>query len=178
MSQTIRATPRSAACSSTRIELLPSRRAACAWFAWLILVCTITICAVALPWPIRIALCALPAVAGLRTLRSFVLLRGPRGVRTIDWTGGALTIQVGPERRTIAATWSRGSFRPGRQWLALTFDTPSGRRQVLIDGRYQDTRAFRRLCREFSRSLKGSSGGIPGLTDTIHVNRPIRGHKV
>ncbi len=158
MSQTTRATPRSAESSSTRIELLPSRRAALAGFAWLILIGTITICAVALPLPIRIAICALTALAGLRTLRSFVLLRGPLGVRAIDWTGGALTIQVGPERQPIGATWNRASFRPGRQWLALAFDTPSGRRQVLIDGRYQDTRAFRRLCREFSRGVTGSAG--------------------
>ena len=50
------------------------------------------------------------------------------------------------------------SFRPGRQWLALTFETPAGTRQVLIDGRYQDARAFRRLCCEFSRRLKGGAG--------------------
>jgi hypothetical protein len=124
----------------------------------LILVCAITMCAVALPWPVRLAICALPALGGLRTVRSFVLLRGPRAVRAIDWTGGALTIQVGPARQPLTATWNRGSFRPGRQWLALVFDTPSGRRHVLIDGRYQQTRAFRRLCCEFSRRLKGSAG--------------------
>jgi hypothetical protein len=158
MSRPIRATPRSAECSSSRIELRPSRRAAGGWCAWLILGCAITICAVALPWPIRIAISALSALAGLRTLRSFVLLRGPHAVRAIDWTGGALSIEVGPARQPIAATWNRGSFRPGRKWLALAFDTPSGRRQVLIDGRSQDTAAFRRLCCEFSRGLKGSSG--------------------
>jgi hypothetical protein len=157
MSQTIRATPRSAESSSTRIELLPSRRAAFAAFAWLILVTTITLCAVALPLPIRIALGVVSVVAGVRSLRSYVLLRGPRGVRAIDWTRGALTIEVGPGRRRIDSTWNRGSFRPGRQWLALAFDTPSGRLQVLVDGRYQDARAFRSLCREFSRGLKGGS---------------------
>jgi hypothetical protein len=158
MSQTIRATPRSAERSSTRIDLEPSRRAAILWLAWLVLIGTITICAVALPLPIRIAICAVPVVAGLGTLRSFVLLRGARGVRSIDWAGGALSIEVGPRRRRIAATWNRGSFRPGRQWLALAFDTPSGRRQVLVDGRYQDPRAFRRLCCEFSRGLKAGAG--------------------
>jgi hypothetical protein len=158
MSQKIRATPRSAECSSTRIELQPSRRAAVAGGGWLLLVGTITLCALALPLPIRIALCALPAMIGLRTLRDFVLLRGPRGVRAIDWSGGALTIHVGPRRRPVTATWNRGSFRPGRQWLVLAFDTPSGRRRVLIDSRYHDARAFRRLCCEFSRGLKASSG--------------------
>jgi hypothetical protein len=158
MSQTIRATPRSAERSSTRIELLPSRRAAFAWFAWLFVVCAITLCAVALPWPVRVSICMVAGLAGLRTMRSFVLLRGRRGVRAIEWTGDALTIQVGPQRRPIAATWNCESFRPGRQWLALAFDTPSGRRHVLIDGRYQDIRAFRRLCREFSRRSKRSSG--------------------
>jgi hypothetical protein len=115
-------------------------------------------CAVALPWPIRVAICALPAAAGLRTLRSFVLLRGSHGVRAIEWTGGTLAIQVGPQRQRSVAIWNRGSFRAGRQWLALEFGTPTGRYRVLVDGRYQDTRAFRRLCREFSRGLKGSAG--------------------
>lgn len=157
MSQTIRATPRSAGFSSSRIDLLPSRRAASAWLAWLALVCGITLCAVALPLIVRMAVCVLVAAPGIRTVRSFVMLSGAQGVRAIEWTGSTLTIRMGPERRPLAATWGTGSFRPGRHWLALTFDTPAGRRQVLVDGRYQDARAFRRLCREFSRGLKGSS---------------------
>ena len=158
MFQTTRATPRFARRSSTRIELQPSLRAALGGAAWLILVCTITIGAVALPWPLRVAICLLTALAGLRAIHSFVGLRGPSGVRAIDWTGGALTIHVGPQWRPIGATWSRESFRPGRRWLALVFDTPSGQRRVLIDARYQDARAFRRLCCEYSRSLEGGSG--------------------
>ena len=157
MSQTIRATPRSAGFSSSRIDLLPSRRATVAWFAWLALVCAITSCAVDLPAPIRVALCVLVAAPGIRTVRSFVMLRGARGVHAIAWTDSTLTIQVGTERQPLAATLSRESFRPGRHWLALTFETPAGRRRVLVDGRYQDARAFRRLCREYSRGLKGGS---------------------
>ena len=158
MSQTIRATPRSAGFSSSRIDLLPSRRAAAVWFAWLALVCAVTSCAVDLPVPVRMAFCVLVATSGIRTVRSFVMLRGTRGVRAIEWTGSTLTIRVGPERRPLAATLSGKSFRPGRQWLALTFETPAGRRRVLVDGRCQDSRAFRRLCRVFSRRLKGGSG--------------------
>ena len=157
MSQTIRATPRSAGFSSSRIDLLPSRRAALAWLVWLTLVCGISLCSVALPLIVRVAFCALFVTPGIRTVRSFVMQRGAQGVRAIEWSGSNLTIRVGPERQPLAATWAAGSFRPGRQWLALTFDTPAGRRQVLVDGRYQDARAFRRLCREFSRGLKGSS---------------------
>ncbi|MBC8025064.1 MAG: hypothetical protein H7Y89_03660 [Steroidobacteraceae bacterium] len=164
MSQTIRATPRSAGFSSSRIDLLPSRRAAIAWFAWLALVCAITLCAVALPLIVRMALCVLVAMPGIRTVCSFVMLIGPRSVRVIEWTGATLTILVGPDRQPLAATWGDGSFRPGRHWLALTFDTPAGKRQVLVDGRYQDARAFRRLCCEFSRSLKGSSGRDSGTS--------------
>jgi hypothetical protein len=157
MSQTIRATPRSAGFSSSRIDLLPSRRAAYAWFVWLALVCAVTSCAVELPAPIRVAFCLLVVAPGIRTVRSFVMLRGARGVHAIVWTGSMLTIHVGPERQPLAATLSRDSFRLGRQWLALTFETPAGRRRALIDGRYQDARAFRRLCREYSRGLKGGS---------------------
>lgn len=164
MSQTIRATPRSAGFSPRRIDLLPSRRAAIAWLAWLSLVCGITLCAVALPLILRMAFCVLIATSGIRTVRSFVMLRGARCVRSIEWTGSTLSILVGPERRPLAATWGTGSFRPGRHWLALTFDTPAGRRRVLVDGQYQDARAFRRLCREFSRGLKDSSGRDSGAS--------------
>jgi hypothetical protein len=157
MSQTIRATPRSAGFSSSRIDLLPSRRAAVAWFAWLALVCAVISCA-DLPAVVRMTVCVLVVTPGIRTVRSFVMLRGSRGVRAIEWTGSTLTILVGPERRPFAATLSRDSFRPGRQWLSLTFETPAGRRHVLVDGGYQDTRAFRRLCREYSRRLTGSAG--------------------
>ena len=157
MSQTTRATPRSAGCSSTRIEIHPSRRAAIAGFAWTALVCIVTICAVALPLPARIALSALVAIAGVRALRSFVLLSGPRGVRAISWAGTRLRIEIGPERETLDATLNSASFRPGRQWLALRLNTPAGGRQVLIDGRYQDPGAFRSLCREFSRGMKANA---------------------
>lgn len=158
MSQTIRATPRSAGFSSSRIDLLPSSRAAIGWFAWIALVCAITLSAVDLPVSVRMAICGLVAAPGIRTIRSFVLLGGASGVRAIEWTDSTFTIRVGPERRPLAATLRRGSFRPGRQWLALSFDTPAGRRQVLVDGRYQDARAFRQLCRRFSCRLKGVAG--------------------
>jgi hypothetical protein len=114
--------------------------------------------AVALPLPVRIAVCVLATAAGARALRSFVLLLGARGVRAIAWDGVALTLEVGPARRLTSASLAHGSFRVGRQWLALKFETPAGARQVLVDGQYQDARAFRRLCREFSRGSKGSSG--------------------
>jgi hypothetical protein len=158
MSQKIRATPRSAGFSSSRIEILPSRRAAIAWLAWLALVNAMLLFAVALPLPVRIAVCVLVTAEGARALRSFVLLLGARGVRAIGWDGSGLTLEVGTARRPMSASIAHGSFRVGRQWLALTFETPAGALQVLVDGRYQDARAFRRLCREFSRGLKGSSG--------------------
>jgi hypothetical protein len=157
MSQTIRATPRSASFSSSRIDLVPSRRAAMAWLAWLALVCAVTSWTVDLPASIRMVLCVLVATPGIRAVRSFVMLGGARGVRAIEWTGSTLILRVGPERRPLAATWGTGSFRPARDWLALSFDTPAGRRRVLVDGRYQDARAFKRLCREYSRGLKGGS---------------------
>ena len=157
MSRPTRATPRSAGCSSKRIEIQPSRRAAIAWFAWIALVCLVTLCGVALPLAARIAVSALIAIAGVRTLRSFVLLRGPRAVRAISWSGASLRIEIGPERKSVEATLNPASFRPGRQWLALRFDTPAGGRQVLIDGHSQEPGAFRSLCREFSRGLKAST---------------------
>lgn len=152
MFQTTRDTPRSAGNSSGRIDLIPSRRAACAWLAWIALAAAVTSCVVALPMPIRATASVLIVAAGLRTVRSFVLLQGPRAVHAIEWSGTSFTIHAGQPRRALAATLSTASFRPGRQWLVCVFDTGAGRFWVLVDGRYQETRSFRRLCRGFSKA--------------------------
>lgn len=157
MSQTTRATPRSAGNSSGRIDLVPSRRAAIAWLSWLALVVAVTSCAVALPLPLRAAAGLLVVGAGVRRVRSFVLLRGSRAVRAIEWGGSSFILHLVSQAKPLAATVSAASFRPGRQWLVFVFDTAAGRFSVLVDGRYQEARAFRRLCREFSRELKASA---------------------
>lgn len=157
MSQTTRATPRSAGNSSGRIDLVPSRRAALAWLSWLALVAAIVSFGVALSLPLRAAATLLVAGAGARVVRSFVRLRGPRAIHAIEWSGSSVAIHVGSRPAPLAATWAATSFRPGRQWLVCVFDSGAGRFRVLVDGRYQGTRAFRRLCREFSRASTASA---------------------
>ncbi len=167
MSQPISDTlPCAATCS--RIELIPSRAAAVLWFAWLLLVCGVTLFAVSLPWPARMALCAAVAVSGIHCIRSFVLLQGPRAVRVVEWSEeGTLAVRLGPSLARHPALVAPGSFRLGAELWVLRFRTPEGLRPVLIAGGIQDTRAFRRLCRCLAARLRRPSGRRTRLAVTI-----------
>jgi hypothetical protein len=163
MFQKIPATPRCAA-QFSRLDLRPSRGAAALWLAWLTFASGATFCAVALPWYVRLALCAAVAIPGFRCVSSFVLLKGPRAVRAIEWSDeGEFVVFLGPALRPLAASVGTGSFRLGRQLWALRFTTPLGPRSVLIAGGVQEPRAFRRLC----RCLNGRPGPASG-----RANRP------
>jgi hypothetical protein len=159
MSPTIRGTPRSAGSSSCRIECVPSWRAAVAATAWVLLACAITLGGVALPLSLRTAIATVLAVCGFGTSYSVVWLRGSSAVRAMEWRPGTPPgtwwLEIGPARRRVAATLDRRSFRVGRAWLVLVFSTPAGTRRVLVDGGVHERRAFRRLCREFSRHSRG-----------------------
>src|SRR3954463_10822974 len=85
MSHPIPATQSCAGASCNRIDLVPSVTAASAWLAWLALNCTVVGFAVSLPWGVRLALVTAVATAGFFALRTFVLLKGPRAVRAIEW---------------------------------------------------------------------------------------------
>ena len=167
MFQKIPATPRCAAHCS-RIDLRPSRGAAALWLAWLTLTCGVTLFAVALPWHIRLAVCAAVAIPGFRSLSSFVLLGGPRAVRAIEWTDeGEFIVFLGPELRPQAANVGTGSFRFGLKLWVLRFTTSLGPRSVLIAGGVQEPRAFRRLCRCLNGRLRRASGRSHRPTVTI-----------
>ena len=159
MSHPILATQPCAAHCSRRIDLIRSRLAAALWFAWLALVCGVTLFAVALPYSARLAICVAVVATGIRSVRSFVLLEGTYAVRTIEWSDeGEFVVWLGPKLVRQPAVLCAGSFRLGVQVWVLRFETPSGTRPVLIAGGVQDARAFRRLSRCLNTRMRRASG--------------------
>jgi hypothetical protein len=138
------------------------------WLAWLTLVCGVTLFAVALPWPVRLAICVAVATPGIRSVRSFVLLEGRNPVRSIAWSPeGEFVIWLGHESTPQAADLGTGSFRFGLQLWVLRFETSRGTRPVLIAGGVQDARAFRRLSRCLEARLRRASGR--GSPPTVNI---------
>jgi hypothetical protein len=139
--------------------LIPSRLAAGASFAWLALACAVTWFGVALPSPVRAAICAAVALAGFHAVRTFVLLRGPRAVRTIEWTeSGEFFVYLGMSTAPQPASLANGSFRLGVRFWALRFITPSGPRAVLVEEAPVGAPTFRRLSRCLIGHIRRGSG--------------------
>jgi len=129
------------------------------WSAWLALACAVTAFAVALSWPVRAAACVAVAASGIRSVRSFVMLRGAKAVRAIEWSEeGEFAVLLGPGFARHAATLAAGSFRLGVGAWVLRFKTPGGTHPVLVAARVHDVRAFRRLSRCLNTSLRRASG--------------------
>lgn len=129
------------------------------WAAWL---CVASLLALhcALPWPIRLSVALLLPGAAAATLWRCILLKGARAVRLVEWAGAAddCHVCVGPERQRLRAK-PQGCWRHGALWL-LRFQSPEGRFQVLVDARYQNARAMRRLARHLL-SVPGCAPGGP-----------------
>jgi len=159
MSPKIPGAPPCAGTSCNRIDLLPSVHAASAWVAWLSLVVAVCWFGVALPAPLRFSVCVTVAVAGFRGLRAFVLLRGPRAVRAIEWNEeGTLSVCLGATLAPFPADLAQGSFRLGLRFWVLRFNTPVGPRSVLVEEGRHSPWAFRRLSRCLNGQLRRASG--------------------
>jgi len=159
MSPKIPGAPRCAGASCNRIDLVPSVVAASAWGAWLLLVIAVCWFAVALPAPVRFTICVAVAVAGYCGLRAFVLLRGPRAIRAIEWNEeGSLSVCLGSTLAQFPADLAQGSFRLGLRFWVLRFGTPVGPRSVLVEERRHSPCAFRRLTRCLNGQLRRASG--------------------
>jgi hypothetical protein len=137
--------------SCSRIDLQPSVRAATLAGGWLLLICAFVLVSVALPLLARIGICLAIATPVLAAVRTCVLLRGDRGVRGLQWSGGWQAC-VGPDRIQTPVTLRVGSFRVGRAFLLLWLESCDGIHGVFIDVGRQDPRAIRRLCRELIAS--------------------------
>jgi hypothetical protein len=126
---------------------------------WLALVAAVCWFAVALPELARFALCVAVAVSGFRSVRAFVLLRGPRAIRAIEWNEeGTLTVCLGATLSSHPATLAKGSFRLGLRFWVLRFATPVGSRSVLVEEGRHSPHAFRRLSRCLNGHLRRASG--------------------
>ena len=149
MPRKIRRRPRSAATSCNRIEPRPSRRAAAAWLCWCLLVLIVSLWSHA-PWHFRlIPILLLPL--SLRSMLRFVLLRGRKAVRSIEWNAqGEFHLGLGPARRRLAATLT-GHQRLGLGLWALEFLTAEGRFRLLVDTGLQPRRRVCRLGRALRR---------------------------
>ena len=159
MSHPIPSRQRCADTSCNRIELIPSLFAASAWFAWLLMACAVTWFAVMLPWPARFTMCNAVAASGIYGLRAFVLLKGPRAIRAIEWNeAGELTVCLGATFAPHPATLANGSFRLGLRCWVLRLSTPVGMRSVLVEEAAGASLAFRRLSRCLNGHLRRGSG--------------------
>lgn len=133
--------------SVSRIEIVPSRRAAAWAGGWLALVCGVLVAAVALPLPVRVGLCIAIATPGLAAIRGCMLLAGRRAVRMLDWSAG-WRARIGPGTTETSVTLQVGSFRVGQAFLLLWLRSCDGIHGVFIDAGGQDPVTFRRLCRQ------------------------------
>lgn len=153
-SQTTRATRPCAARCCARIDLVPSRRLAVAWLAWLGACLGVLLGGVAGPWTPRLAFGLILVGANLVAIRDCALLRGPRAVRSLEWDEtGRFRVRLGGSTGPCAASLRAASFRLGIAFVVLWFSTPAGRRVVLIDAARQDPVAFRRLARHLARGM-------------------------
>jgi hypothetical protein len=112
----------------------------------MVVACMVTWVGVALPAGVRFAICATLVLVGVRAIRRFAWLRGSRAVRALDWSGSSWRLELGHKRRSVAAALIDDGIRAGA-WYILRFRSVEGTHPVYLDGRCQDDRAFRRLCR-------------------------------
>jgi hypothetical protein len=168
MSPKIPATPRCAAHSCSRIELASSPRIVWVWIAWLNAFCAMALGGVALPLLVRVVICVAAAAASAASIRSMILLRAPRGVRSLQWSPQAgLQMTQGSSGPPVPVELAVGSFRFGTGVLVLWLKTPAGLHGVFIDGYRQEPGAFRGLCRRLEWQPRSASGRPQRPTDTI-----------
>ena len=140
-----------------RIELIPSWRAAAFAASWLAAVGAMTLLAVALPLPARIAICVCAATFGLAAIRETCLLAGAGSIKSIAWNDrGQLMARVGISRVQMSAELVSGSFRLGSLGLVLWLKTCDGFHTVIIDSGMQDMHGIRRLARRLHWAPKRS----------------------
>jgi hypothetical protein len=152
---------RCAARCCNRIEFTASPLAIAAWLSWLAATLLVLLLSVDMPWGWRL-LVAAGVVSAYRPLQRFVLLRGPRAVRALEWNGEQLFVWLGwpgpPGRRLPAAP--RVLRRYGTHLWMLSFTTAEGGCGLLVDASRQDPRSLRRLIRHLDRA-SGQAAGPP-----------------
>jgi hypothetical protein len=131
---------------------------------WIGACMAMTLIAVDLSLPARIALCVCAATICAPVIRSTFLLAGAAAVKSLRWSGNDLWIGFGGGAPEQSAELAPGSFRIGQFLLVLRLKTCDRTACVLIDGGGQDIQGFRRLC----RYLESRRRAFPGRqADTI-----------
>ena len=162
MSPKIRARQSSAATFFNRIEFIPSRLASAAWLIWLAMAVAL-IWLAHLHWAPQLGLSILVVGSAGVTLRRFVLLRGPRAIRALEWAAGnedEFFVCLGVAGRRLRAV-PGDCRRYGCSLWVLRFQTDEGAYGLLVDTRLQEPRALRRLAR---RHIWGAGAPNPGLS--------------
>ena len=159
MFQTTPVSPDFAGQCCERIELVPSWCAASLAAAWLVAAGAMTLFGVALPLPVRIAICIGAATFLLPAIRVNFLLVGPGSITSIAWNDrGQLLACIGPSRVETPADLASGSFRLGSLGFVLWFNTCDGFHSVFIDCGKQNIRDIRRLARRLNWAPKLGPG--------------------
>lgn len=102
-----------------------------------------------LPWLIRLAVVLAVWAAGLPMVLRYVLLRGPRAVRALEWrdTTDGFVIFLGPAMQPMAVA-AVACRRYGTSLWLLSFRSTEGVFPAFVDVRLQDSHSIRRLgCR-------------------------------
>jgi hypothetical protein len=113
-----------------------------------------------LPAFLRLSIAVVVIASAGHTLASHVLLRGPRALRAVEWSGGesdTYFICIGAAGRRLAGT-PEGCQRYGEALWLLRFRTREGVFQLLVETGRQDQRALRRLGRRIFASGGSGSG--------------------
>jgi hypothetical protein len=115
----------------------------------------------ALPVWLRCLLTAAVALAGFPSVWRYVLLRGPRALRVLEWTAGesdSYYVGLGEGGRRTQAVATRCLRYGSRLWL-LRFQTNAGIVQLFVETGLQEPRALRRLARRLFREPGDAEGG-------------------
>lgn len=118
------------------------------WLAWLTLSTAAIAVSGALPWPVRVIMGVVVALAVAGTLWRVMALRGPRALRAVEWTGeGRFTVRVGEWRRRLPAIPGARCLRYGARLWILRFETPEGVLAAVVDATRLEPAASRSFCR-------------------------------
>ena len=167
----IPATRHCAARPAARIDLdSVASRARCGVAGWLALAASTSCSRVALPWLARLAICLCHRrCRAWPPSGTFVLLRGPRAVRAIEWTAAGEFARPAraAARRRVRRRLRCGVVPAGIGFCVLWLRTPATALHGADCGDVRTPRAFRRLV----RCLTGRSRRLPGAAcaaaDTI-----------